>query len=627
MGPEGGEEGRAFVGQKTPHNNNNDDVDDRGKSAPAQPPGDPPEGGWGWMVAIGMAVMFVSTTGQYGSFALLFNGFLAELGQETTGATLIMNAFTAAFNFTGLVTNHMLTRMSYRKVALLGGSLFTTGILLTTFARTMAHALATYSVLAGIGFGLIAPSSFLAFNSYFLKKRGFAMGICQAWIGLGFMASPPIIQYLIEEYSFSGTMLILSAVALHSLLGAALYQPIKWHVVRRKSAGTKGRCNGLPGPQDSTPDDPRVTSINGDSRPEGAEASEPVRPRAWARRDEEPQGATVNGGSQQTEGLLPPAASLPSFPKQWEGDAARLSCYQRQSASLVNLGTIVLVFDSGLERPAAAGADMQQRRGEDPPPPAAPPGGREGGRRKRRTARTMGGKLRSAWERLVGGRRSTEEPPSVAKTLFGYVVDFLDLRLLKDPSYVNLALGLSVSCLSDTNFFTVLPFHLQKTLGFSQADVAVCLSVAAGADVASRLFLPFLGDHLRLQKRTAYLLGCLSSAIARSIFVLVEDFPSVVIFCALVGFLKGTMVVNLALTIAEHCRLEKFAAAFGLYMIMSGIITISMGPLIGVVRDWSESYELCIHVLSGVLLLCAIPWLIEMAIVRWRQPKAQPALP
>ncbi|XP_046395056.1 monocarboxylate transporter 5-like [Ischnura elegans] len=578
---------------------------------------EPPEGGWGWMVAIGMAVMFVSTTGQYGSFALLFDGFLTQLGQETTGATLIMNAFTAAFNFTGLVTNHMLTRMSYRKVALLGGALFTTGILLTTFARTMAHALVTYSVLAGVGFGLIAPSSFLAFNSYFLRRRGFAMGICQAGIGLGFMASPPIITYLIREYSFSGTMLILSGVALHSLLGAALYQPIKWHM--RKVPPSNGHAI-VSEATDGQPTTKLHSKLADPTSMEEVEARQPLAMDCPAHDpSREPQSRPpLLRCAGDGPALLLPAASLPSIPKEWE--EGQLRCYQRQSASLVNLGTIVLVLNnnSDLHTTCTASVDMQQKK-------SVAEGEREQEAKNRKskrhtTARTMGGKLRSAWRRLL--RRNEE---GSGRSVLGFVVDFLDLRLLKDPSYVNLALGLSVSCLSDTNFFTVLPFHLQRTLGFSPADVAVCLSAAAGADVASRLLLPLLGDHLRLQKRTAYLLGCLTSAIARSIFVLVEDFPSVVAFCALVGFLKGTMVVNLALTIAEHCCLEKFAAAFGLYMIMSGIITISLGPLIGVVRDWSESYELCIHVLSGVLLLCAIPWLLEMAVVRWRK-RRKPAL-
>lgn len=94
----------------------------------------------------------------------------------------------------------------------------------------------------------------------------------------------------------------------------------------------------------------------------------------------------------------------------------------------------------------------------------------------------------------------------------------LDLALLKDPVYVNIVLGLSVSFASDTSFFTVFPFHLAQTPwpGFSDRDVALCLSITAGADTVARLVLPILAERFRVGPRAAYLLGCFSSAIMRS---------------------------------------------------------------------------------------------------------------
>jgi MFS family permease len=94
----------------------------------------------------------------------------------------------------------------------------------------------------------------------------------------------------------------------------------------------------------------------------------------------------------------------------------------------------------------------------------------------------------------------------------------LDLALLKDPIYVNIVLGLSVSFASDTIFFTVFPFHLaQKPWpGFTDKEVALCLSITAGADAVARLILPALADRLRVGPRVAYLLGCFLCAVVRS---------------------------------------------------------------------------------------------------------------
>lgn len=51
--------------------------------------------------------------------------------------------------FAGLVTNRLLRTVSYRVVAMLGGFLFALGMLLTVFAQSIVHIIATYSIIAG----------------------------------------------------------------------------------------------------------------------------------------------------------------------------------------------------------------------------------------------------------------------------------------------------------------------------------------------------------------------------------------------------------------------------------------------------------------------------------------------
>jgi len=84
----------------------------------------------------------------------------------------------------------------------------------------------------GVGMGLVAPSSYLAINSYFVSRRGVAMGLCQAGIGLGFIAVPYLIESMLRNYGFRGTMLLLGAISLNSIVGALLYQPVEWHSFR-----------------------------------------------------------------------------------------------------------------------------------------------------------------------------------------------------------------------------------------------------------------------------------------------------------------------------------------------------------------------------------------------------------
>ncbi|XP_069674659.1 uncharacterized protein [Periplaneta americana] len=608
----------------------------------------PPEGGWGWMVAFGMALMLISTTGQYLSFGPLFSGILEQLGEQTTGATVIMTALTASVNFTGLVTNHLLRSMTYRTVAVLGALLFTLGILLTIFAHSMVHIVITYSIIAGIGMGLVAPSSYLAINSYFVSRRGLAMGICQAAIGLGFIAVPYLVQAMLNTYGFRGTMLLLGGIALNSVVGALLYHPVEWHMIRLRLHKTISKeeegleevpigsrpismvgvtplnMDVIPDEEDDLAMAPPNGQVNSNANSNGTLASDDTECEdhvVISRRGSLIMSSMLDGRSHQL--LLPlheeagEAARTPEENPNWNPT-------KRPSISLTNYGNNVIMFDSTIVDNSSREDDVLKILNKV-------------------SNRFTEGNRDHTWSLLRQTPDEAEEEdystfskpstssdtsdPVIRTRKSSWCVKFvksliesLDLALLKDPVYVNIVLGLSLSFVSDTIFFTVFPFHLaQKPWpACTEKEVALCLSITAGADAAARLILPILADRFRVGPRAAYLLGCFSSAIARSIFASVQGFMAIAIMSGVVGFLKGAIMVNQSLTIAEHCPLERFAAAYSLFMVINALITLSLGPLMGVVRDETNSYPISIHVLSAILFLCVLMWLMEYFWVSYR---------
>lgn len=83
------------------------------------------------------------------SFGLLFGDLLKDLDVGTTGAAIIISALDVMMNFSGLFVGPLLKEFSYRKVALAGSLLCALGLALTSPATSMAHILATYSVING----------------------------------------------------------------------------------------------------------------------------------------------------------------------------------------------------------------------------------------------------------------------------------------------------------------------------------------------------------------------------------------------------------------------------------------------------------------------------------------------
>lgn len=47
--------------------------------------------------------------------------------------------------------------------------------------------------------------------------------------GLGPILMPQFVSFLLSYYDSQGTLMIISALTLHIILGACLLQPVKWH--------------------------------------------------------------------------------------------------------------------------------------------------------------------------------------------------------------------------------------------------------------------------------------------------------------------------------------------------------------------------------------------------------------
>lgn len=61
---------------------------------------------------------------------------------------------------------------------------------------------------------------------YFNKRRALANGICVSGTAAGSFVFPMLIEYLIQNFGFHGTILILGGCMLHVCISATLYRPI-----------------------------------------------------------------------------------------------------------------------------------------------------------------------------------------------------------------------------------------------------------------------------------------------------------------------------------------------------------------------------------------------------------------
>lgn len=81
------------------------------------------------------------------SFGLIFKDKFQALNMSALDATLILNLNSALGMTLGLVNGALLRCYGYRKIAVLGGTLFSSGLIATSWANSFQHFLVTYSII------------------------------------------------------------------------------------------------------------------------------------------------------------------------------------------------------------------------------------------------------------------------------------------------------------------------------------------------------------------------------------------------------------------------------------------------------------------------------------------------
>ncbi|KAG8038492.1 hypothetical protein G9C98_006188 [Cotesia typhae] len=164
----------------------------------------PPDGGWGWIVALGFALNNIVMVPLITGMSLVFIDVFASLKLPPTSVSIIMSTNMSFGMAMGLLHGPLLRKFGYRKVAITGALMFFTGTLLTAFSYKFIHFLIAYGLMTSMGVGLSMAAFSLALNTYFLEKRGRAMGLAMTITG----------------------------ITMHTLVAALLLQPVKWHAKR-----------------------------------------------------------------------------------------------------------------------------------------------------------------------------------------------------------------------------------------------------------------------------------------------------------------------------------------------------------------------------------------------------------
>nr|XP_026486616.1 monocarboxylate transporter 12-like [Vanessa tameamea] len=193
-----------------------------------------PDGGWGYMIGVGVIINLVTISTFLASFGMIFKDLFIELNMDSTTITFLNGVSALCAALAGMIVNPLLKFLSLRQLGLVAATIFNLGIFGNVFVNSKLTFFLCLGVLQSLGNGLIYNISCTVLNNYFVKRRLLAVSFTQTVIGVIALFSPQFVKWTLETFGFRGTLLIISAVSLQNIVGMALMQPVEWHMKKVK---------------------------------------------------------------------------------------------------------------------------------------------------------------------------------------------------------------------------------------------------------------------------------------------------------------------------------------------------------------------------------------------------------
>ncbi|TGZ52829.1 Monocarboxylate transporter, partial [Temnothorax longispinosus] len=547
----------------------------------------PPNGGWGWIIVLAGALSGLSTIPILQVFGLIFKDSFATLNLTATDTSVIINVNLAFGMILGLINGPLLKIYGYRRVALTGSIMYAVGVILTAFANSFALIIICYGfVYIAIGISMSMSAFSLATNSYFTTKRSRAVGMGMTVTGLGPILMPQIASFLLSYYGIQGTILILGAYSFHSMIGALLLHPIKWHMKNAPIC-----LETIPeNPKTLTDINDKQDTLNCYEEDESIHSSMPAINYQRKRRltvssiDHDVEVGSIYGFDTplprqiSTDGTSRSRLNL-SYDPNYDTEMLMMNA---RSVDSVHLGSSIKIFDEPIpitKKLTFVDNDVSKNNG---------------------TSQNVVEKdslLEKEADKcsINENNDSSDKNNSACHRILQRVSDLYDFDLLRDPIYVNIMLGMSIAIFAEINFSMLTPFILAD-MGLTTAKIANVMSIIAIVDLVLRGAAPYLGEWLPL--------------------IFANSYATMVAVAIGLGAAKGIRSVYMVLVVPSYVPIQKLPNASGIQMLTNGLFLMSAGPMLGLLRDNTGNYTICIILLNCVTAITLCIWTIEMLIRR-----------
>jgi MFS family permease len=176
---------------------------------------------YGWIIVAACTLIMAVQWGIQYSFSIFFKPLATDFGWTRAATAGVYSVYMISAGASAIPLGWLADRFGPARIASISGLMMGLGLILASRITNLWQLYLTFGILNGIGAGGTFAICMGVVTRWFVKKRGFALGIVTAGIGLGTFLMSPLVERLIAVYGWSQSYLIIGIGSLIILVGSS----------------------------------------------------------------------------------------------------------------------------------------------------------------------------------------------------------------------------------------------------------------------------------------------------------------------------------------------------------------------------------------------------------------------
>jgi MFS family permease len=177
---------------------------------------------YGWVVVFAGMLMTCIGIGAMVSLAVFLLPMAEQTGWSRSGISSVATIDFLGMGIGSIVWGMLSDRIGARRVVLLGGCLLVIGLVTASRATTLLELQLTFGVLVGVAAGSFYAPMIAVATGWLEHRRNLAAALVSAGMGMGSMVVAPFAGWLLGQYDWRTSMLIIGIAAACLVLPAGL---------------------------------------------------------------------------------------------------------------------------------------------------------------------------------------------------------------------------------------------------------------------------------------------------------------------------------------------------------------------------------------------------------------------